>query len=94
MNATESDQQAGVMVDSPGDALIARVLRARSLPAPAERRAIRKRAGLPTSAIASAVGVSRQAVGMWEKGLRFPTGSRLDRYLRVLQQLRDLEMAS
>ncbi len=75
------------------DALVAQVLRARALPKPAERRAIRERAGLPTSAIAGAVGVTRQAVCNWEKGIRNPTGVRLDLYLRVLQQLRDLEVA-
>lgn len=78
---------------SPVDALVAQVLRARALPKPAERRAIRERVGLPTSAIAGAVGVTRQAVCNWEKGIRSPTGVRLERYLRVLQQLRDLEVA-
>lgn len=38
--------------------------------------------------VAVVVGVTRQAVGNWERGTRTPRGDDLNRYLAVLDQLR------
>jgi len=60
-----------------------------ALPAPSARRALRQAAGVSLADVASVVGVSRQAVGLWEAGLRHPRGSNLDSYLGVLRALQE-----
>jgi transcriptional regulator with XRE-family HTH domain len=60
-----------------------------ALPAPSARRALRQAAGVSLADVASVVGVSRQAVGLWEAGLRRPRGRNLDSYLHVLRALRE-----
>jgi transcriptional regulator with XRE-family HTH domain len=59
----------------------------RRLPAPAARRLIRERAGLSQSDVASACGVTREAVAYWEAGAREPRDANLARYLAVLDRL-------
>ncbi|WP_406360328.1 helix-turn-helix transcriptional regulator [Streptomyces sp. NBC_00715] len=61
----------------------------RDLPSLAERRALRQAAGLSTSELAKAIGVSKQAVTSWENGTRNPRGIHLDRYVDALRALRD-----
>ena len=60
----------------------------RSLPAPAAQRALRLAAGATLQEIADAVGVTNQAVSLWEKGKRVPRGEKLRRYVEVLDLLR------
>ncbi|MFA9272558.1 MAG: helix-turn-helix transcriptional regulator [Baekduiaceae bacterium] len=54
-----------------------------------EARALRVAADLTLEEIASAVGVSRQALAGWEKGERRPGGNNARHYAAVLQELRD-----
>ena len=70
-------------------ALVRQVRQSRSLPPPALRREIRRAAGLSLEQVASAVGVSRQAVAHWEAGTRRPRASHLALYLDLLEQLRE-----
>ena len=58
------------------------------LPVPAERRAIRKAAGLSQGELAEAIGVTRQAVSHWEAGTRTPKGDLLDRYVSAIRTMR------
>jgi transcriptional regulator with XRE-family HTH domain len=50
---------------------------------------LRTAAGLTLAEIADEVGVSRQAVGYWEAGSRFPRGVHLKKYLKVLRQFQE-----
>jgi DNA-binding transcriptional regulator YiaG len=59
----------------------------RRLPSPALRRAIRANAGVSASDVAKAVGVTRNAVGHWERGERTPRGQVLAAYIEVLEEL-------
>ncbi|GHC27044.1 MULTISPECIES: helix-turn-helix transcriptional regulator [Streptomyces rochei group] len=59
------------------------------LPAPPERRAIREAAGLTQAQVASAIGVSKQAIGLWESGLRTPRGPLLGRYVEALRAMQE-----
>ena len=63
-------------------------LKARGLPDPAERLRIRRDAGLAPSDIAEALGVTRQAVDQWERGLRRPRGQLAADYLDLLTALK------
>lgn len=75
--------------DMSATATLQDVLRARrDLPAPAMRRALRAAAGISLEAVAREVGVTRQAVGHWEAGSRYPSGRHLQKYL-VLAVLRE-----
>ena len=68
---------------------LARRVRARQgLPSPDARRALRRAAGISLDDIAAVVGVTRQAVGLWEAGARTPQGPNLDSYAAVLETLR------
>ena len=61
----------------------------RELPPPAMRKAIREAAGVTRTKVARSVGVTRQAVALWESGRRTPSGRYLEAYLRVLRLLRE-----
>lgn len=66
----------------------------RALPAPAMRRAIREAAGASRSAVAREVGVTGEAVALWEAGKRTPSDRYIGRYLEVLSQLADFSSLS
>ncbi|MGC3953415.1 MAG: helix-turn-helix transcriptional regulator [Propionicimonas sp.] len=83
-----------VMIDATHTGLVAKALRIRSLPAPSMRRALRQNANLPMEDIAAELGVTRQTVSNWERGVRTPRGQHLERYLSVLNDLRRLEEAA
>lgn len=68
--------------------LLARVRQLEELPAPETCRAIRQAAGVSTSEVAAALGVSRQAVASWERGLTLPNRAHLPGYLELLRTLR------
>ncbi|MCX4557964.1 helix-turn-helix domain-containing protein [Streptomyces phaeochromogenes] len=61
----------------------------REVPLPAECRAIREAAGLTQAEVADAVGVTPQAVALWESGNRTPRGHLLDRYAEALRAMRE-----
>lgn len=61
---------------------------AQDLPPPAARKAIRVGAGVTVPEMASVVGVTRQAVELWEAGLRTPRGDHLERYVAALRACR------
>jgi transcriptional regulator with XRE-family HTH domain len=56
----------------------------RALFEPAFRRALRLQAGLSQQDIADAVGVRRETISRWERGVRSPRGESLNAYARVL----------
>lgn len=60
------------------------------LPVPAERKAVREAAGLTLAQVGSAVGVTPQAVGLWESGRRTPRGSLLGKYAEAIHAMREL----
>lgn len=60
----------------------------RELPSPAIRRTLRRAAGASQADVAEVVGVTRQAVQLWEAGTRTPRGSNLGAYLEVLRAFR------
>lgn len=62
----------------------------RALPSPDERRQIRQESGLSQRRIGAELGVSGQAVALWEKGDRQPRGEHLVRYALLLADLREL----
>jgi transcriptional regulator with XRE-family HTH domain len=59
----------------------------RRLPAPAARRHLREAAGLTQQDVAAALGVTREAVALWEAGRRRPRASRAVDYLALLDRL-------
>lgn len=63
----------------------ARIHVRRSLPEPAQRVALRKRAGLTQKEMAEILGVDRTAIAHWEAGRRNPDGKRLDDYAEALE---------
>lgn len=60
----------------------------RSMPDPPVRKAIREAVHVSQSEIARALGVSPQAVQMWEAGARTPRGDNLFAYVTVIEELR------
>jgi DNA-binding transcriptional regulator YiaG len=60
----------------------------RDLPPPEVRRALRRAAGVPMQDVAAIVGVTRQAVALWESGSREPRNTNLASYSEVLRALR------
>jgi DNA-binding transcriptional regulator YiaG len=68
--------------------LVDRIQARRELPSPAMQRALRKAAGASLAEVAEAVGVTRQAVSMWELGHRSPRAHYLEAYLEVLRAFR------
>lgn len=69
---------------------ITTLAKAKRLPPPPARRALRVAAGLTLQDVATVVGVTRQAVAMWETGGRNPSGEARAAYARVLADLRRL----
>ena len=70
------------------DALIAKAKKRRSLPAPAQRRAIREASSLSQQHIADALGVDRAVVSRWESEDRVvPRGTMFDAYVELLERL-------
>lgn len=59
----------------------------RRLPSPAMRRALRQSSGLSAAELAELMGVTRQAVSKWERGVRTPRGPHLEAYIAVLDEL-------
>ncbi len=59
----------------------------RRLPPPEVRRAIRIASGVHASEIATLLGVTRQAVSKWERGLCSPSDEHLDAYVAILVEL-------
>jgi transcriptional regulator with XRE-family HTH domain len=72
------------------DELLERVRSRRQLPAPAERRRIRKAAGVSLRDMAAAIGVSHTAVAAWEAGAT-PREHR-GAYAQLLAELRTEEV--
>lgn len=68
--------------------LVTKATASRALPPPAERRAVRERAGCSQDDVAAALHVTRAAVSRWENGERVPRGELLVSYVRVLDALR------
>lgn len=69
------------------DDLRARLHRRATLPSPAARRAIRLAAGATLDEVARAVGVSHEAIRLYEAGRRFPKDANLARYAACLAAL-------
>lgn len=61
------------------------------LPSPPERRLLRHAVGLSLAEVAKAVGVTQQAVSLWELGERTPRGVVLDRYVAALNAMREVD---
>jgi DNA-binding XRE family transcriptional regulator len=59
------------------------------LPPPQLCRALRRARNLTQRDIADAVGVTRQAIALWESGARVPRGERLERYADAMRVLRE-----
>ena len=70
------------------DSLTQRLQARRELPSPDVRRTLRRVAGASQADVAEVVGVTRQAVQLWEAGARTPRGTNLDAYLEVLRAFR------
>ena len=60
----------------------------RKLPPPTRRRAIRVHAGATLDEVGDLVGVSGEAVRLWETGQRIPSESHRNDYIDVLDDLR------
>lgn len=75
------------MVTIPLEELRKRVRDELELPAPQVRRTLRVRAGLSLAEIARTIGVTREAVRLWELGLRQPRGNHLRDYAAILRML-------
>jgi transcriptional regulator with XRE-family HTH domain len=69
-------------------------LRAAQLPPPAQRRAIRLRAGATLTDVGDELGVSAVAVSRWESGTRSPRRDLAQRYAVLLADLRALRQSS
>lgn len=72
--------------------LTLRVRAGRRLPEPAVRRAIRQAARVSLADVAAVVGVTRQAVSLWELGQRTPRGPMLNTYVVTLRALQRATM--
>ncbi len=71
-----------------------RIQTRRDLPPPPVRKALRKAAGVSLSEVAGIVGVTRQAVSLWEAGERTPRGANAAAYLEVLREIKRAVAAS
>jgi len=63
----------------------------KALPSPPERKGLRVAAGLSARSVGRQLGVSGQAVLLWEAGDRAPRGGNLVAYVELLRQLAELE---
>lgn len=72
------------------EALTARVRTRQELPPPPARRQLRLAAGVSLRDVGEVVGVSHEAVRMWESGERMPRGQNLERYADVLRAFRNV----
>jgi transcriptional regulator with XRE-family HTH domain len=72
------------------DDLLERKTTRRRLPAPDVRRLLRERAGLTQTEAGEFLAVLPSTVSRWESGQRTPRGDRLDRYLQLLERLRQV----
>lgn len=72
---------------TPAIAVAERLALRRRLPAPEMRRALRQASGLSASEVAACLGVSRQTVAQWERGVRTPRGPLLEQYVAVLERI-------
>ncbi len=70
------------------ESLTRRLQARRELPSPEVRRTLRRVAGASQTDVAEVIGVTRQAVQLWEAGTRTPRGANLDAYLKVLRAFR------
>jgi transcriptional regulator with XRE-family HTH domain len=59
-----------------------------ALPTPAVRRALRLDSGLAQQDVADALGVHRETVSRWERGIRTPRGALLIAYTDLLRELK------
>ena len=67
--------------------LLEDVRKARRLPSPEMRRAIRMEAGVSQTRLAAELGVDRVTLARWESGDRTPRGELLGRYTDLLDEL-------
>ena len=65
-----------------------RKTRRAKLPSPTRRRAIRVRAGATLEEVGDLVGVSSEAIRLWETGQRRQSENHRDDYIDVLDDLR------
>jgi DNA-binding transcriptional regulator YiaG len=65
-------------------------VRARRLPPPTVRRAIRLAAGVSQVRMAGELGVHRLTFVRWETGAHEPQGERRERYARLLAELQQV----
>jgi DNA-binding transcriptional regulator YiaG len=72
---------------TPVAAISARLAVMHRLPPPELRRALREASGLSAAEVAGCLGVSRQTVAQWERGVRTPRGELLEHYVAVLERL-------
>ena len=72
------------------DELLDRKTSRHRLPRPALRKLLREQSGLTQAEIAALVGVRASAVSRWESGARTPRADVLDRYVAILEQLREV----
>ena len=75
-------------MQSLSEVVAAAASRRRPIPDPEVRRAIRSAAGLTQRELALVLGVDRATVSRYELGTRSPIGTRRERYLSVLEELR------
>ncbi len=73
------------------ESLTQRLQARRGLPPPDVRRTLRRVAGASQADVAEVIGVTRQAVQLWEAGTRTPRGTNLDAYLDVLRVFRRVQ---
>jgi DNA-binding transcriptional regulator YiaG len=71
-----------------GGSVVRRKTSGARLPSPTRRRAIRVRAGATLEEVGELVGVSGEAVRLWETGQRTPSESHRGDYVDVLDALR------
>lgn len=70
-----------------GTSPLADLVRASRLPEPAERRRIRRTAGVSLRRVADEIGVSEMAVSAWERGEWNPSLENAAKYRTLLDEL-------
>lgn len=66
------------------------LLEGTNLPSPVMRRAIREQAGLSLEELADVIGVARNTLWRWEKGLHRPHPGHRRTYAGVLRQVNEV----